>query len=285
MKFGMSIINCHSEQFRLKKSFSPKPKRQLIYTQSAFTFIEIAIVLVISGMIVAGVIGAQSLINSSRTSSLISEVSQIKTAVNSFRLQFDGNLPGDIRNATDYWSTTINGNGNGKITQFGSGTDRELFAVFEHLSLAEIIKDDYERGGDPYVRNVGGVIMRSSYSDGAGYMLYSTPTTAGNKSFEAFYTNSYENGLVVKVAKDRSNQLDDSFISPQNASKIDKKYDDDSIDSGEIRANSGYDGTAYKKCLDVAAASTNWDLTSAEADADVSDPNCIMFFFIERENL
>lgn len=69
-----------------------------------FTLVEIAIVIVIIGLIIGGVVGGQSLIQSTKRNSVIKEYNSFKIAINAFKLEYDS-LPGDMRDATDYWGT------------------------------------------------------------------------------------------------------------------------------------------------------------------------------------
>jgi len=88
-----------------------------------FTLIELSIVLVIIGLITAGIIGGQSLIHSAQIRSVISDVDRFRVAIATFEMQYDS-LPGDLVNAKEYWldpdcmddaGNTCSGNGNGLI--------------------------------------------------------------------------------------------------------------------------------------------------------------------------
>ena len=62
--------------------------------QSGFTLVEIAIVLVIVGLLLGGVLKGQELINSSRAKSLYADKSAIQTAINTYQDRFRA-VPGD----------------------------------------------------------------------------------------------------------------------------------------------------------------------------------------------
>src|SRR5688572_32426776 len=92
--------------------------------QAGFTLIEIAIVLVIIGLLLGGVLKGQELITSARVRNLISQQDGIKAAYFGFLDRYRA-LPGDYNAA----STNIpgisagcnagNGNGNGRIETAG----------------------------------------------------------------------------------------------------------------------------------------------------------------------
>src|SRR5947207_3621110 len=114
--------------------------------QSGFTLIEIAIVLVIIGLLLGGVLKGQELIQSARTRNLISTDEGIKAAFFGFQDRFRA-LPGDYTLATQNITGVAllsNGNGNGQIqtAAAGGGID-EHSAVWDHLSHAGCINGHY----------------------------------------------------------------------------------------------------------------------------------------------
>jgi prepilin-type N-terminal cleavage/methylation domain-containing protein len=129
-------------------------------SERGFTLIEIAVVLVIIGLIVGGVLVGQDLIKAAPVRAEMSELENVETAIYAFRDKYSA-LPGDISNATTFFGTTdangyavANGNGDGTIvssissytagdcmtgagTQFGRGSvPNEVEEVFHHLNLA-----------------------------------------------------------------------------------------------------------------------------------------------------
>ena len=63
----------------------------------AFSLIELSIVLIIIGLLVAGITGGQSLIGSAKIQSLIKEITEYKQVSYLFQMQ-KGRLPGDLNN-------------------------------------------------------------------------------------------------------------------------------------------------------------------------------------------
>lgn len=98
----------------MKKTFSSK--------KSAFSLIELSIVLIIIGLLIAGVTGGASLIKSSELRAAISEARGYAVAVNGFFAQYNA-LPGDYTTAIagSSFAGSTNG-GNSKIQYFASDT-------------------------------------------------------------------------------------------------------------------------------------------------------------------
>jgi prepilin-type N-terminal cleavage/methylation domain-containing protein len=121
-----------------------------MYKQTGFTLIEMAIVMVIIGLLLGGILKGQELITSSRIRSLISQQDGVKAAYFGFhdRYRFP---PGDYNLATtNIAGTTANGNGNGQIQSvLGGGTVDEHIAVWEHLSRAGFINGAYNYAAVP----------------------------------------------------------------------------------------------------------------------------------------
>src|ERR1035437_6988898 len=82
--------------------------------QSGFTLIEIAIVLVIIGLLLGGVLKGQELINSARVKNLATDFRNLPVLIYGYQDKYKA-LPGDDINAVSHVAATNNGNGNGII--------------------------------------------------------------------------------------------------------------------------------------------------------------------------
>ena len=78
---------------------------------NGFTLIELSIVIVIIGLIVAGVVGGQTLVKQAKLRSIITDVQKTQTIINTFFLEY-GAMPGDMPNASNYWTGAYDGDGN-----------------------------------------------------------------------------------------------------------------------------------------------------------------------------
>ena len=126
-------------------------------TQSAFTLVELSIVLVILGLLVGGVLTGQSLIRSAELRAITTERDKFTTALYAFQDKYMA-LPGDMPNAFAYWGslgkagcatddltvdTGCNGDGNGQIG-INSGDVNEPSKSWMHLSLSGLIEGAYD---------------------------------------------------------------------------------------------------------------------------------------------
>src|SRR5438094_8822899 len=81
-------------------------------TQTGFTLVEIAIVLVIIGLLLGGILKGQEMITQAKIKNVINDFNGIAVAVTSYQDRYRA-LPGDDANATTRWTTQAPGKGNG----------------------------------------------------------------------------------------------------------------------------------------------------------------------------
>lgn len=182
--------------------------------QKGFSLVELAITLVVIGMIVAAITAGGHLMQAARINKIISELAGYKEAVEDFQLKFHS-FPGDMPNATNFWDDTVNGNGNEQI----AGDLTERLRAWQHLSKAKIITGNYsgEEAGTPDFQigiNVPGSVIKEAY-----YLLGYTQVydaTAGRVG----------NGLQLVTTEDSADPSG-SVLTSADARIIDKKLDED----------------------------------------------------------
>ena len=114
-------------------------------TQRGFTLVEIAIVLVIIGLLIGGVLKGQEMITNAKVSKIENDYKGISAAILAYQDRY-GVLPGDDPSASTRfpgtWTAADNGNGNGVITGNWNSTTNtdESRKVWKHLRGAGFIK-------------------------------------------------------------------------------------------------------------------------------------------------
>lgn len=107
--------------------------------QSGFTLIEIAIVLVIIGLLLGGVLKGQELINSAKVKNLAGDFKNIPVYIYGFQDKYKA-LPGDDSSASTHLATSgvtiTDGNGSGIINGAWNATTGESFTFWQHIRLA-----------------------------------------------------------------------------------------------------------------------------------------------------
>jgi len=108
--------------------------------EQGFTLVEIAIVLVIIGILLGGVLKGRELIQNAKISSLAKSVEEIRAAYNGYRDRYHA-IPGDDKKADKHISTLSSrdvGNGNGRIqgAWYKEVPTQEASLIWKHLREA-----------------------------------------------------------------------------------------------------------------------------------------------------
>ena len=123
-----------------------------------FTLVEVAIVLLIVGLMLGGVFKGQALIDSARVRSISTQVTGIEMAWYSFQERYRS-IPGDFASAgTQIDSAAMPGNGNGRVDD-----SRERAGVWQQMALAGFINGSYD--GSPAA--IGSAMCTSASPTGA----------------------------------------------------------------------------------------------------------------------
>jgi hypothetical protein len=99
--------------------------------------VEIAIVLVIIGLLIGGVLKGQAIIHNAKVKRVMKSADEIRAAIYTFYDKY-GAYPGDEASTVIPPGDTHNGNGDGQILS------REAWYLFEDLFLAGIINGNYD---------------------------------------------------------------------------------------------------------------------------------------------
>jgi prepilin-type N-terminal cleavage/methylation domain-containing protein len=191
--------------------------------QSGFTLIEIAIVLVIIGLLLGGVLKGQELINSARVKNLATDFKNIPVFIYGYQDKFRA-LPGDDR-AVDTHLASLNPGcaggtcpiaagtvltaGNGVINGAwnSSTTSDESYLFWQHIRLAGLAPGNTTLGAADYnpVNASGGIIGIQSGTD----VVANSPVSSGGVAIRGSYVIC-SSGILGKFVKQLDLQMDDS---------------------------------------------------------------------------
>lgn len=214
------------------------------HAQRGFTLVEIAIVLVIIGLLLGGILKGQELITSARVRNLANQIEGVKAAYFGFQDRYRA-LPGDFNLATSQISgATQNGDGDGQIE---SGA--ESIALWDHLSHAGFIN--------------------GTYTYNATESSATTPTNPWNARMQMIYDNVY--AVETGTATNRHNLKTGPQIPVEVLAELDRKVDGgDGAERGTLRFSAyAAGGTAptAANCYETAGASKGaWKAGSGEAN-------------------
>ena len=151
------------------------------YRQHGFTLIEIAIVLVIMGILLGGILKGQEMLTQSKIRAIEKELDGVAVAILGYRDRYKA-LPGDDPLASGRWTGVVNGNANGSIEGSFNSTTRsdESMLGWQHLRLAGLIGGDPDSGTQP-LNAVGGITgIQSDITNGTSTLLHGTVVCTTN---------------------------------------------------------------------------------------------------------
>lgn len=240
---------------------------------SAFSLVELSIVLVILGLLVGGILAGKSLIRASELRSVTTEHHRYITAMKAFQGKYFM-LPGDISNAESFWgqlnatnatcrdspttgTDTCNGNGDGVI-EVSSSRSREIYRFWQHLANAGLIEGSYTGtyvGAASWGVTRGGNIPASKLGSAGWAVVSRTNAIAQGGWYNSMFFPSSEHWLEFGGNTSANSYLIDPMLKAEEAWNIDSKTDDGLPGTGKITTfnNSYY---AYCASSNVAASAT-----------------------------
>ncbi len=220
--------------------------------QRGFTLVEIAIVLVIIGLLLGGILKGQELVTNARVRNVADQIGSVKAAYFAFQDRYRA-IPGDYLQASTNIplpsGTAANGNGDGLVE-----TDERVNA-WNHLANA-------------------GFISCSQCIAAPG----ASPSAGTNNSLQ----NAYNAVMLIEAKTDyndpaaspaKRNLLKTGQAPANILAEVDRKIDDGNPNSGEIRYSAGQPvGTTSNAatCVDSTVTPVIWKVTGSGAPA----PDC-----------
>jgi prepilin-type N-terminal cleavage/methylation domain-containing protein len=214
-----------------------------------FTLIEIAIVLVIIGLLLGGVLKGEELIRAARVRNLITQQQDIKAAFYGFQDRYRA-LPGDYASADANINcgatACVNGDGNGRIEAPNAAGKHEELVVWNHLAAAGF--------------------MNGSYTAGAAD---AAPTDANNPKnpYSVYMQLAYDNNYGTGTPQSKHNLKTGGQIPVEIIAEVDRKIDDGNPYTGAFQfspyAPAGSTAPTAATCIN----GTVWNIND-------ESPNC-----------
>ncbi len=253
-----------------------------------FSLIELAVSIVIIGLLVGGISGGSKLLAQAELRAMISQMDQIKADYNSFKLEYNA-VPGDMVDASVFFSNcatggvgnaNCNGNGDGYVTANqgnvfdGATNGDEPVKFFRHLNLSGIntqggatsLPSNYSFGNYsntqyfPKGKITGSSINVATVDNGNLSTSWSSPVICGFSNGVGQYLDSNfpVNTTVVFAVKADFPTTVAGAMPALLAHNIDRKVDDgDSSGGVAIGANTGKVRTLNDLTAANACVSTN----------------------------
>lgn len=163
--------------------------------QGGFTLVEVAVVLVIVGLLAGAFLKGQEMIAQGRVKSAIADFSGIAAAYRGYTDRYR-ELPGDDRRADARWAGAPKGDGDGVVSGAynASAVNAESRLWWDHLRRAE------------FVTGAGSL---QPYNSLTGILGVQFGNAAGASALGGFYHMLCSSGLPGKIAAAVDTQLDD----------------------------------------------------------------------------
>lgn len=247
--------------------------------QNGFTLIEIAVVLLIIGLVIGGVLFGRDLVGAAQVRKQISLFQEFNTAYHGFVSKFNA-IPGDAseKQVGQVLDLPVDhyGDGNGELDLStmlpGGETSYEGILVWEHLSKTGLIAGTYDGLTDSLSCHpvtscpgspLGGTLshlMGNFENLFGGGNLYGKPMTTSSQQVAVFLWNGVEWSSLT------------GQLTAAQAFAIDSKADDGEPDSGRLLSitfRGGGAGTCLTDMPDVTDGSVRYDTTSGTDDCTV----------------
>lgn len=249
-----------------------------------FSLVELSIVLVILGLLTGGILAGQSLIRASEIRAVTTEYQRYVTATHSFHDKYSA-LPGDFKNATQFWGTqdpdaatckttassttaTCDGDGNGKIEAWPTGSN-ERFRYWQHLANAGLIEGTYQGisiGATDSGTLGGSNAPRSALTNATWYIHLLSITGADTSRYAIDYGHAYELG-----AENSGVDPSKAALRPEEAWNIDTKIDDGKPGYGNVIARGWNNACAT-------GGASNSDLANSIYNVSDNSLRCALYF-------
>lgn len=243
--------------------------------RKGFTLVEVAVVLVVIGILAGGVLLGVSMVQQAKVRSFVGEVNRIYTSVALFSERYRA-LPGDMFNATEFWQGQTNDGNGDRHFPLDDDDYGERVYFWHHLSLAGFY-GPFDRPDSvakiltpgltaPLFSLSPGAVLTPQYRDGVSSLGDQHDRYDIIKNYLMFARWIEVSGVQETVK---------GAVDPQTAYQIDSKLDDGNGSDGRVVTFNQSAGTGNDCMTDDWTAPTG----GASYILTNKDETCRMGFF------
>lgn len=199
--------------------------------EKGFTLVELAVVMIIIGLLIGGILKGQEMIANAQITSTVAQAKALDAATSTFRDQYNA-FPGDMANATTRLvgcaAPCANGTGDGRVglnVGAAAALNNEGAYYFNQLRTADLIT-----GLDGSNTLSFGQALPSA-SVGGGYMV--GHSAVGGTGFTATELRP-SHYLVLTGQVVASSTAGSGILTTSQAARIDRKMDDGQANRGSV---------------------------------------------------